>query len=88
MKNIATTVNVSFKYPITEKKLSALIKSGTVEQKYLPHIFSFFTDVPTTDILFFIKKFHIPLLLLKKYYINYVKDLYPNKELEEVFTYE
>ncbi len=88
MKNIAITVNVSFKYPISEKKLSALIKTGTVEQKYLPHIFAFFTDVPTPDVLHFIKKFHIPLLLLKNYYTNYVKDLYPNKELEDIFTYE
>jgi hypothetical protein len=40
MKTIDTTVNISLKYPATEKKLSAIIKSGKMEEKYLSHIFA------------------------------------------------
>jgi hypothetical protein len=45
------------KYPAIEKKLSALIKSGKTEEKYLSHIFALFADVPVPDILAFAEKF-------------------------------
>jgi len=78
MKTIDTTVNISLKYAVTEKKLSAIIKSGETEEKYLAHIFALFTDVPVVDILAFAEKYDISLPAIKKYY--------PNRELEEVFT--
>lgn len=86
MKTIDTTVNISFKYPITEKKLSALVKSDKTEEKYLSHIFALFADVPVQDILAFAEKFDISLPVIKKYYLKHVKKYYPNHELEKVFT--
>ena len=88
MKTIDTTVNISLKYPVTEKKLSALIKSGKTEEKYLSHIFALFADVPVPDILAFAEKFDIRLPVIKTYYLKHVKKYYPNHELEEVFTFK
>ncbi len=88
MKTVATTVNISFKYPISEEKLCALIKTGKIEAKYAAHMFAFFTDVPVPDIVNFVKKFSIPMSALQQYYKKYVKPFYPNKTLEEVFVYE
>lgn len=88
MKTIDTTINISLKYPVTEKKLSEIIKSGKTEEKYLAHIFAFFTDVPVPDILVFIKKYGISLSLIKKYYVKHVKKFYPNTELENVFSFK
>ncbi len=86
MKTIDTTVNISLKYPATEKKLSAIIKSGETEEKYLAHIFALFTDVPIPDILAFAEKYDVSLPVIWKYYLKHVKKYYPNHELEEVFT--
>lgn len=88
MKTIDTTVNISLKYSVTEKKLSEIIKSGKTDEKYLAHIFAFFTDVPVPDILAFIKKYGISLSLIKKYYFKHVKKFYPNAELENVFSFK
>lgn len=86
MKTVDTTVNISLKYPATEKKLSAIIKSGKTEEKYLSHIFALFSDVPVTDLLAFAEKFDISLPVIKAYYLKHVKKYYPNHKLEEVFT--
>jgi hypothetical protein len=86
MKTIDTTVNISLKHPATEKKLSAIIKSGETDEKYLAHIFALFSDVPVSDILAFAEKYDISLTAIKKYYLDHVKKYYPNVELEEVFT--
>jgi hypothetical protein len=86
MKTIDTTVNISLKYPATEKKLSSLIKSGEAEEKYLAHIFVLFTDVPVSDLLTFAEKYNISVSAIKKYYMKYVKKYYSNHELEDVFA--
>ncbi len=70
------------------RKLSAIIKSGKTEEKYLSHIFALFTDVPVTDILAFAEKFDISLPVIKTYYLKHVKKYYRNHELEEVFTFK
>ncbi len=46
MKTVDTSVNISLKHAATEKRLSAIIKSGETDEKYLAHIFALFTDVP------------------------------------------
>ncbi len=86
MKDIAATVSVSLKYPVTEKKLTAIINSGKTEDKYLPHIFALFTDVPVADLFFFVGKNHISLPVFKTYYQMHVKKFYPNHELEEALA--
>jgi hypothetical protein len=86
MKTIDTTVNISLKYPATEKKLSALIKSDETEEMYLAHIFALFTDVPVSDLLTFAEKYDISISAIKKYYMKHVKKFYSNHELEDVFT--
>lgn len=86
MKTIDTTVNISLKYPVTENKLAAIIKSGETEEKYLAHIFALFADVPVSDLLAFAGKYDISLQVIKKYYLKHVKKYYPNHELEEVFA--
>lgn len=86
MKTIDTTVNISLKYPATEKKLSSLIKSGEIEEKYLAHMFALFTDVPVSDLLTFAEKYSISISAIKKYYMKHVKKFYSNYELEDVFA--
>jgi hypothetical protein len=88
MKTVDTTVNISMRYPVSEKKLSEIIKSGKTDNKYLAHIFALFTDVPASDFLAFIKKYDISLPTIKKYYFKHVKKFYPNAELENVFTFK
>ena len=86
MKKVSVTVNISFKYPATDKKLSAIIKSGKPEKKYLPHIFALFADVPTADLLAFAAKSGIGLPDIKKFYSKHVKKYYPNHELEGILA--
>ena len=88
MQTIETTVNQSLKYPATEEKLAGMIKSGKKEDKYIAHIFALFSDVPVQDIIAFCYKHDINLMIMEKYYNKYVKHLYPNHELEEVFAYQ
>jgi|GEM_PF-2076119 len=88
MKTVNTTVNISLKNPVTEKKLSEIIKSGKTEEKYLAHIFALFTDVPVPDILAFTEKYGISLSLIKKYYFKHVKKFYSNTELENAFSFK
>jgi len=88
MKTVDTTVNISMRYPVSEKKLSEIIKSGKTDNKYLAHIFALFTDVPAPDFLAFIKKYDISMPAIKKYYCKHIKKFYPNAELENVFTFK
>lgn len=84
---ILTTVNSSFNVHITEKVLVKLLKKKKIEKKWAPHIYAFFSDVPVQDIVKFALKHKIPLEEIKKYYEEYIKNYYPNKQLEDIFVY-
>ena len=86
MKTVETTVNISLKYPATEKKLCAIIKSGKTEDKYLAHFFALFTDVPLPDLLAFAENNDLSLTAVKKFYQKYIKQFYPNPALEEALS--
>lgn len=88
MKTIDTTVNISLKHPVSEKKLSEIIKSGRMEKKYLAHIFPLFTDVPVADISVFIRKYDISLPEIREFYLKHVKKYYPNRDLENLFSFK
>lgn len=47
-------------------------------------IYNFFTDVPLEDIMRFVIKYKIDENILLQYYESFVKELYPNRELEEM----
>lgn len=84
---IINTVNASFKINISEKILVKLIKEKKIEKKWSAHIYAFFSDVPVQDIVKFAIKYQIPLGVIKKYYEKYVKNYFPNKQLEDIFVY-
>ncbi len=88
MKTVDTTVNISMKYPVTEKKLSEIIKTGKIDTKYFAHIIALFTDVPVPDFMVFIKKYGISLSTVKKFYFKHIKKFYSNNELENIFTFK
>ncbi len=66
------------------EELAWLLRNGISDEKYAVQIFNFFADVPLQDIASFARKHRIPDEVLLNYYENFVKDLYPNPELEEM----
>ncbi|MBT9166693.1 MAG: hypothetical protein DDT19_00017 [Syntrophomonadaceae bacterium] len=81
--SILTTVNASLKHPITEEKIVEILLTGNIEKKWFEHIAVFFTEVHISDIMLFIKKYDVPIDSIKSCYLKNIKELYPNKELEE-----
>lgn len=76
------------KYSIDEETLTKIIKSGEMNDYYFAHLCAFFTDVPVPAIIKFAKQFNITIDELKSYYEKHIKDIYPNRDLEEVFIFE
>ena len=81
---VETIVNAPLQRTLSEEDLAAILKSGRMDERYLAHLFNFFTDVPVSEMLRFARRFEIPLQTLKQFYIQYIREYYPNPELEEV----
>lgn len=79
---IETTINAQTVNYLTEKELAEMIKKQEFKKEYAVQVYNFFTDVPLQDIVRFIINYNIDESVLLKYYITYVKEYYPNKELE------
>lgn len=88
MSTVLTTVNINVKTPITEETLVSLIKNMEFDDKWIAHIFNFFTDVPLPDFVFFCKIHSIDMKKIKAYYDKYVSAYYSNKSLEEFLENE
>lgn len=84
---VETTINAQTKNYLKEEKLAGLIKNMEFNPEYKIQIYNFFTDVHPQDIMRFIINYGISEMVLKRYYERYVKDYYPNKKFEEMFTY-
>jgi hypothetical protein len=81
---IATTINAQTKTYLTEKELAKLLQALRLSEEYTTQIFNFFTDVHTQDIEKFQVEFNISDEVLRTYYEKYIKEIYPNKKLEEM----
>lgn len=87
MTMIEATINAQTLDYLPEEKLARMLKNMEFSEKYMVHVFNFFTDVPLQDIAKFITKYNIPEATLLKYYKSYVQEFYRNAELEEMLEY-
>lgn len=88
MVSVFTTINAPMKYFLTESHLAELLKKCEFPTKYEQHIYAFFTEVSPAVICMFCKQNGIFIDTLKFYYFKYIKPIYTNKWLEEVFNVE
>jgi hypothetical protein len=80
------TVNAAYKNAIGEEEIAELIKNKVLLDKYIEHMYVFFTEVPVSVINKFIKHYSISIYQLKDYYETFIKPVYQNKDLEEMFS--
>lgn len=83
---IETTINAQTINYLKEEELARMLKNKVFDEKYIVQIFNFFTDVPLQDIMEFARRHQISDEILLEYYETYVKEFYPNPELEEVLA--
>ncbi|MFH1386150.1 MAG: hypothetical protein ABIH50_00575 [bacterium] len=85
--SLFSIINISVKKPISEETAAALIRSGLLKAEYYAHIFAFFTELPLSTILSFIKKHKLTALQTLNYYKKNVRKYYRNLMFEEYFKY-
>ncbi|NSW84122.1 MAG: hypothetical protein HPY90_12770 [Syntrophothermus sp.] len=83
---IETTINAQTINYLKEEELARMLKNTEFDEKYIVQIFNFFTDVPLQDIARFTMRYQISDGALLRYYETFVKELYPNPELEEMLA--
>lgn len=88
MSTVYSTVNASFKHTLSEEALAELIKTGDFPAQFREHIYVFFTEVPVSAVYKFMKEQGITNEEIKDYYTRFIKEIYTNKELEEMLTIE
>jgi len=81
---IETTLNAQTVNYLTERELADMIKNQEFKEEFSVQIYNFFTDVPLEDIMRFVIRYKIDENILLQYYESFVKELYPNRELEEM----
>lgn len=85
---VRSTVNAPFRKCLPEEKLAEILNSGRENPEYRFHIQVFFSEVPVIKIIEFAREYGISLKKLKQYYLNHIKELFPNPELEEALRYD
>lgn len=83
---IETTINSQTVKYLREDELARMLKRAEFDEKYAVQSFNFFTDVPLQDIAKFAMRHRIPDEALLRYYETFMKELYPNPELEEMLA--
>jgi hypothetical protein len=69
-----------------EEELAELIRTGRLPGECRVQVFNFFTDTPLRLIVEFLDAHGIAPAELLAYYRRHVRELYPNRELEEMLT--
>lgn len=84
---VESTVNAQTKSYLKAEELAEIIKRMEFPPEYAAQIYNLFADVPLQDIDEFAAAFGVADAVLKRYYQVFVKDIYPNPELEEMLRY-
>jgi hypothetical protein len=84
---IETTINAQTKNYLKAEELAIIIKAMRLPSEWTGQVYNFFADVPVQDIDNFSALFGIADIALKRYYDKYIKNVYPNQELEEMLRY-
>ncbi|MGE5578016.1 MAG: hypothetical protein ACM3TT_12585 [Syntrophothermus sp.] len=84
---VESTINAQTKSYLRAGELAEIIKMMEFPKEYAAQIYNFFADVPLQDIDRFATTFGVADAVLKRYYQVFVKDIYPNPELEEMLRY-
>lgn len=72
---------------MTDAELATIVRSGTVPEERLAHVFALFTDVPVPWLLDFARDHGISLDELAHFYQQHVRPYYRNEPFEELFRY-
>lgn len=81
---LETSINAQTTNYLTEEQLANFIVNRVFPDEYIVQIFNLFTDVPVAAIARFQLRHGINDLELRLYYETYVKEVYPNVELEDM----
>ena len=84
---LETTINAQTKKRLSEESLARIIKQMEFPAEYAAQVYNFFIDIPLADIDKFAATYGIEDKVLKKYYLTYIKNVYPNPGLEEMLAY-
>jgi hypothetical protein len=82
---VYSTVNAAYKTCLDESELADFIKTDKFPERFREHIYVFFTEVSNSAIMKFCNIYGIKLEELEAYYNRHVRDVYRNRELEEMF---
>ncbi|WP_049757078.1 hypothetical protein [Ammonifex degensii] len=81
---IESIINCQTRTWLGEEELADLLRNKKPPGRCFTQIANFFTEVPPRLLLEFLDKHGIPAEALLEYYREYVRDTYPNRELEEM----
>ncbi|SMB96150.1 hypothetical protein SAMN00808754_1411 [Thermanaeromonas toyohensis ToBE] len=82
---VEAVINAQTRNFLAEDRLANFIKRQEFPEEYIVQIFNFFTDVPVPAVVKFLSRHGISVKELESYYREYVQDIYPNPELEQLF---
>ncbi|KKM11596.1 hypothetical protein SY88_07850 [Clostridiales bacterium PH28_bin88] len=82
-----SVINAQTKNHLKAEELAKIIGAMRLPPERTGQIFNFFTDVPVQDIDRFAAVLGIADIVLKRYYEEFIKDVNPNQELEEMLRY-
>jgi len=80
---VEAVINSQTRNFLSENDLAEFLKKKQFPEEYTIQIFNFFTDVPVPAVCKFAMKHRINTEDVRDYYLTYVKNAYPNPELEE-----
>lgn len=78
-------INAQTQNFLSEKELAEIIQKKELSEKYAVQVFNFFSDMPVPAVVKFAAKNGIDIEDIRDYYLRYVKNVYPNPALEEIF---
>lgn len=83
---VSLTVNAAYQEAISDEEIAELLRRKiSPDRRFTEHVYVFFTEVPVSVISTFLKRERVSLRQLQEYYEAYVRPVYQNKELEELF---
>jgi hypothetical protein len=80
---IENIINCQTRNWFKEGELASLLRKGELDQEYSVQVANFFTDVPLRAIVEFLERHGLSVEDLREYYRKHIKDVYPNRDLEE-----
>lgn len=81
-----STINAQTTTFLKADELARIIKEKVFKNEFAVQIYNFFSDVHLQDVDGFLVKYKIPDQVLIDYYNTFIRELYPNRGLEEMLA--